>query len=229
MITELVRNELKRIAFFIQYSGFFDNLPARTRNAIESLPVKWSKAPDFIPKDWEAKGIDWETATVAGKLDEKDFSLKIIKKPDRTEYQIFFEGNQYKVNNLEKLKSSVEDIRHGKKPKPQVMQEYFDTLFKYKSDIHDYAQKHFLAQIKPAWDLDIKKDVGHIYVRYYVAADDPKPIEERLSDHNFFRLESIIHYLKTFAKKYGLDVGMLEFKHKFIKVSGQAGFIISIK
>jgi len=235
--SNIIKDELIRIAFFLQHSSLLDRFSTRTRKALLKLPVEWIRVdPPEYDEDWKEadaigrlKIVSEEKEAGEVKPDKNIIKIKVIRDEDRNEYQIFYQGKLYKTNNLSKLQNTVVSLATGEKPKPQIMQEYYDNLSSYKTDILKYAEMHFLAPIVKDWYLDIKRDVGHIYVRFYVLTEDVERIEDRLKDHSFYRIESIVHYLRTIAKKYGLDIKALEFKYKFIKVEGQAGFIISIK
>jgi len=236
MITlDYIKSELKKTAFFVQYSGLFDKFPTRMRNTLDSLPVEWEKVDvggEFKPS-WTKNETEWKEADLLGKLNKEEFKLKIIRDEDRYEYRIYFQKKLYKINNLDKLKSTINSIFKGEKPKPQLMQEFYDALFANKSEIHKYAEMHFLAQLTPFWSIDIKRDLGHIYIRFFVVDEEVlknrRVIEGKLFEHNAFRIESIIHYLKTIAKKITLDIDKLEFKHRPIDMPHQLGFLISIK
>ena len=56
---EKIRKELKKISFFVQYSGIFDQLTPQIRNTLEGVSgVEWESAQidsEFQPK-WEEGG-----------------------------------------------------------------------------------------------------------------------------------------------------------------------------
>lgn len=224
MITQyVIQRELNRIAFFIQHSGLFDEFPPKIRNGLDSLPIEWEKVDP--KKD--------NVTDVIGKLNDHPIAIRIIRDEKRNEYQVFYLKKKYQVNSLDKLKITINALHKGEKPKPQVMQEFYDTLFTQKKGLYTQTMRHYLYGVSDKeWHLDIKKDVGHIYIRFYVDTTDDKEKEyvmKRLEEHQNYRIGSLINYLKNLAKELKLDISNMEFSGNFIKMADQAGIIITIK
>ena len=95
-IANFIRSELKKIAFFIQYSGLFEQFDPRMRTIFENLPVEWEQpevegkhVPRYETK--RVKELSWKDAKVPGKLNGDPIEVIINKTSGgRYHYKIIF-------------------------------------------------------------------------------------------------------------------------------------------
>ena len=201
-----------------------------------------------IPEQEETKKYKttWKEADLVGKLNDKPFKLKIKRefgKDDKTgktevkriNYKVNFDGRGYTVSSLPKLRDMVEKLSAGKVPKPKLMQMAYDLIQSKKAEIYTHIKRNFLMQVsRDTWFYSVKKDASRIYIRFYLKTDDPqkkKEVEDKLTEHNNYRLDSIGSYLETLIAGEGIGGITKEnnMTHSLIKLSDQAGFVITIK
>lgn len=229
-----VKKELNKISFFIQYSGLFDQFAPATQNALENLPVEWESAQTDgqTQLKWKDKP-QWKYADLVGKLGDKTFKMRINKNSSRNIYTIIYEGNQYKVTSLGKLKSLVDSLEEGKTPRPEKMQTSYNIIKKQQANIKDQSVKYYLNQVseKP-WQFTMQKDPSRIYLKFYIVTEDDqekKDIKEKLGYHDDYRINSIGSYVKKVLKKEGIDVSDIEITQRMIDMPRKVGFNLTIK
>jgi len=206
-----------------------------------------------LPPSEEAKPGDethqyqttWKEADLVGKLNDKPLKLKIKRefgKDDKTQktevkriiYRIAYEGRWYSVSSLPKLKDAIEKLSAGQVPKPKLMQMTYDLIQSKKAEVYTYIKRNYLMSVsRDVWYYSVKKDASRIYIRFYNKVDDPqkkKEIEDKLTEHNNYRLDSIGSYLETLISGEGISgITKENMTHTIIKLSDEAGFVITIK
>lgn len=235
LIANLVRKELKKLAFFVQYSGMLEELTVRLKNKLEDLPVEWTDSPRFegswIPK-WDVDQKEtWSEAFLKGELLDHPVELIIKRDDDRYEYSFIYKGKKYKTNNLTKLQNSVRSIADGKKPLQEKLSDTYKMLSNKKEEISTYIKTYYLKDLSSKnWQMKLTKDVSHIYLKFFIlGTEEQDSINEKLVEHDYHRVYSTISYLKILIKRLGLDPKALSFKPSLIKSGTQSGFKITIK
>lgn len=229
-----IKKELDKLAFFVQYSGFFDQFPVRSKEVFENLPIEWTKVDTGgeTQLEWQEEPA-WSTALLEGKLNDTVIKIHIKRDSSRNIYTLIYEGKQYKTSNLNELQKIIEDISEGSTPKPKLMQSAFNIIQKNKSQYFQYVKDNFLKEITFAdWEFKLSKDVKRIYLRFFVKGietEEKMNIQEKLKEHNYYRIDAIGTYLKKMIKEAGTNIDEIKFLHKFISLPNQAGFIITIK
>lgn len=228
---DFVLSEIKKISFFLQHSGMFDNFTPRSRNDLEGLPIEWVSVETDGEVQLTPNGEPhWKTAELKGKLKDKDLYLKIEKSPDRNIYALVYDNKTYKTSSMPKLKSIVDSLNAGETPRPKYLQVVYNTLSKRKNDISKYIQPHYLKGISESpWDILVTKDVSRIYLKMTITTDEPEKVIAELKKGNFYRLDSIGVYVKHLMKKANLDPEDFTITHRLIRIGDTAGFTISIK
>jgi len=255
-----IKDKLHKLAFFIQNAALFDEFGVKIRRTLEDLPIEWDssqtdgkvemskKSPDSsldesIP---EETYTTWKVADLVGKLNDKPLKLQIKRefgkdhKTGRTEikrikYTLNFDGKRYTISSLPKLRDAVDKLSAGKIPQPKIMQMAYDLIQHRKAEIYTHIKRNFLQQVsRDTWYYKVSKDASRIYIRFYNKTDDPEKkqeIEEKLTEHDNYRLDSIGSYLETFITGEGISGITKEgnMTHSIIKLSDQAGFTITIK
>jgi hypothetical protein len=232
---EYIERELKKIAFFVQYSGLFEDFPTRTRDALDALPVEWEtvKTEGQITLE-DSTDLTWEKAYIDGNMGEKPFNLIIERENKRNSYTVKYNKNKFTVSSLRKLKSLVENLSKGKPPKEVKLEKIFDILQNDKKDISKYSTKYYLDQVtnKP-WNLRNKKDINAIYIRFYIPISneaEKNTIREGLKFDNSMRINAIGSFIKNkVLPKNGIDTSDLTFTQRLIDMPNEVGFLISIK
>ena len=103
--------------------------------------------------------------------------LIVERGQDRYTYVITFEGKRYKVNNLDKLKATVESLDTGGIPRPQMLQSIWELIKGKKPELFQYVRQHYLVQMSgKSWFMDIRKDTSHIYIRFYIKPETPEEL-----------------------------------------------------
>lgn len=238
-----IRRELNNISFFIKCAELFDGLGVKIRGVLEDLPIEWSSSQ--TEGKVEYKGSEsWNVADLEGKLNDKPIKLQIkrefgkdngVNEIKRTNYKLTYEGKTYLVSSLPKLKDVVEKLSSGKVPKPKIMQMAYDLIQNKKAEIYTYVKRNILKQVSTdVWYYKVSKDASRIYLRFYVKTDDPavkSEIENKLTEHDNYRLDSVGSYLETLFNENGVAGLNKEnnMTHSMIKLSDQAGFVITIK
>jgi hypothetical protein len=240
-----LKKELSKLAFFIQNAGMFDDLGAKIRGTLEQLPIEWDSAETDGEVLYKGKPA-WKVADLEGKLNDKPLKLQITRefgKDEKTQfteikrirYQLTYAGRGYTVSSLPKLTDAVEKLSAGKIPKPKIMQMAYDLIQHRKAEIYTHIKRTFLLQAsRDVWYYKVSKDASRIYLRFYVKTDEPsnkKEIEEKLTEHDNYRLDSIGSYIETLISGEGVSGITKEnnMTHSLIKLSDQAGFVITIK
>ena len=256
-----LKKELRKIAFFIQNAGLFDEFGVKIRRTLEDLPVEWDsvqtdgeielspsgKSEEGFGEDTESKTYKtWKVADLAGKLNDKPLKLSIQREVGkdhetktneikRIKYTLTYDGKRYLVSSLSKLKDAVEKLSAGKVPKPKIMQMAYDLIQHRKAEIYTHIKRNFLQLVsRDIWYYKVSKDASRIYIRFYVKTDDPEKkqeIDDKLTEHDNYRLDSIGSYLETLIGGEGISGLTKEnnMTHSLIKLSDQAGFVITIK
>jgi len=240
-----LKKELNKIAFFIQNAGLFDEFGVKIRRTLEELPVEWASAQTDGQIIYKEKPT-WKIADLEGKLNDKPFKLQIkrefgkdensnLNEIKRIKYSIAYGGKRYIVSSLPKLKDAIDKLSAGKIPKPKIMQMAYDLIQHKKAEVYTHIKRNFLLQIsRDTWYYKISKDSSRIYIRFYIKTDDPKQkqeIEDKLTEHDNYRLDSIGSYLEVLISGEGIS-GITkenEMTHSLIKLSDQAGFVITLK
>lgn len=228
---ELVLSEIKKVAFFLQHSGLFDNFTPRSRNDLEGLPVEWVSVETDGEVQLTLEGQKhWKTAELKGKLKEKDLYLKIEKSPDRNIYTLVYDNKTYKTSSMTKLQSIVDSLNAGETPKPKYLQSVYNILQRKKMEIRKYLESHYLKGISETpWEILVTKDVSRIYLKMTVDTNEPEKVIAELKNKNFYRLDSIGVYLKHLMKNAGVNPDDFTITHRLSRVGDTAGFTISIK
>lgn len=242
--SNFLRRELSNISFFIKCAELFEDLGVKIRKVLEDLPIEWDSSQ--TDGTVEYKGSEtWKVADVSGKLNDKPVKVHITrefgksKEGDneikRINYKLTYDGKTYTVSSLSKLRDSVEKLSSGKIPMPKIMQMVYDLIQHKKAEIYTHIKRTFLVQVsRETWYYKVSKDASRIYIRFYVKTDDPdvkKEIEDKLTEHDNYRLDSIGSYLDTLFKGESITGISKEnnMTHSIIKLSDQAGFVITIK
>lgn len=231
---EFILKELKKIAFFVQHSGLFDGFSPTTKKMLESLPVEW----ESVELDGETKlkwqeEPQWKFADLEGKLNDKTLKMNIRKSSSRNIYTVDYEGKKYTVENLNALRKLLDDLQEGKNPKPKIMQDSYDVLSTKKTTLLSQSKQYYLNQASNGpWKIDINKDSSRIFVKFLVDVkdhEDKKQVDERLEDHDKFRIHSVGSYAKKILQSAGLDLTDLTFTQRILNVPNKSGFLITIK
>jgi len=70
-----VKKELRKIAFWVKNSGFFDEFPARTRNTLEGITgVEWTDVQTDGQTELRS-GETWKIAEIEGKFNDEPIKL----------------------------------------------------------------------------------------------------------------------------------------------------------
>ena len=243
--TSYLKKELSKLAFFIQNAGLFDEFGVKIRRTLEDLPVEWDSAQTDGQVIYKGKPT-WKVADLEGKLNDKPLKLKIkrefgkdensdLNEIKRIKYTLSYDGKNYVVSSLPKLRDAVEKLSAGKVPKPKLMQMAYDLIQHRKAEIYTHIKRNFLQQVsREVWYYKVSKDASRIYLRFYVKTEIPEKkeeIEEKLTEHNNYRLDSIGSYLETLLSGEGITGIDKEnsMSHSLIKLSDQAGFTITLK
>jgi len=231
IIKDIVLSEIKKIAFFLQHSGLFDNFTPRSRNDLENLPIEWVSVETDGEVQLTPEGkAHWKTAELKGKLKEKDLFLKIEKSPDRNIYTLVYDNKTYKTSAMPKLKSIVDSLNAGETPKPKYLQTIYNLLQQRKNEIRKFIESQYLKGISETpWEILITKDVSRIYLKITVETNTPAEVVTELKSKNFYRIDNIGVYLKHLMKKANLNVDDFTITHRLLRVGNTAGFTISIK
>ena len=240
-----IKKELSKLAFFIQNAGLFDGLGVKIRGTLEDLPVEWDSAQTDGQVIYKGNP-DWKIADLAGKLNDKPLKLQIkrefgkdensdLNEIKRIKYKLTYDGKGYTVSSLPKLRDAVEKLSAGQVPKPKLMQMAYDLIQSRKAEIYTHIKRNFLQQVsREVWYYKVSKDASRIYLRFYVKTDIPEKkqeIEDKLTEHENYRLDSMGSYLETLISGAGISGITKEnnMTHSIIKLSDQAGFTITIK
>lgn len=228
---ELVLSEIKKISFFLQHSGLFDNFTPRSRNDLEDLPVEWVSVETDGEVQLTPEGQKhWKTAELKGKLKEKDLYLKIEKSPDRNIYTLVYDNRTYKTSAMPKLKSIVDSLNAGETPKPKYLQAVYNILQRRKMEIRKFIEAHYLKGISETpWEILVTKDVSRIYIKMTVETNEPEKIINELKSKNFYRIDNIGVYLKHLMKNANISPENFTVTHRLLRVGNTVGFTISIK
>lgn len=240
-----IKKELNNISFFMKSAELFEGLGVKITGVLEDLPIEWDSSQTDGKAEYKG-GITWKIADLEGKLNDKPIKIKITREfgkdnasgeneIKRIKYKISYEGKGYLVSSLSKLTDAVEKLSSGKTPKPKIMQMVYDLIQHRKAEIYTHIKRNFLVQVsKDTWFYKVSKDASRIYLRFYVKVDDSdtkKEIEEKLTEHDNYRLDSVGSYLETLFNGEGIKEISKEnnMTHSIIKLSDQAGFVITIK
>jgi len=240
-----LKKELNKLAFFIQNAGLFDEFGAKIRRTLEELPIEWDSSQTDGQVLYKGKPT-WKIADLEGKLNDRPIKLQIkrefgkdenseLNEIKRIKYKLTHDGKGYTVSSLPKLRDAVEKLSAGKVPKPKIMQMAYDLIQHRKAEIYTHIKRNFLQQVsRDVWFYKVSKDASRIYLRFYVKTDDPEKkqeIEDKLTEHENYRLDSIGSYLETLISGEGIAGITKEnnMTHSIIKLSDQAGFTITLK
>lgn len=232
-MTSYVKQELRKIAFFIQHSGIFDGFPSRLRNDIEELQVEWQSVDTKELSD-QQDPTSWNIAQLLGKLEEKPFKLNIKRTVDRNFYTLFYEGKKYgPFSSMKDVQDNIESLVSGKTPIAVFKKQLFTYLSKYKNILEEYLAKHFLYGIttKP-WTIKVTKDTKQIFIRFFVETMDEKEkdfIDKKLKEHNTFRLNRVNSYLQTLPTRAGIQKNVFDFDTKVLNSEKGAGILVTVK
>jgi len=240
-----LKKELSKIAFVIHNAGLFDEFGVKIRRTLEELPVEWDSSQTDGQVIYKGKPT-WKVADLVGKLNDKPLKLQIkrefgkdensdLNEIKRIKYLLTYDGKKYVVSSLPKLDDAIEKLSAGKIPKPKIMQMAYDLIQHRKAEIYTHIKRNFLTQVsRETWYYKVSKDASRIYLRFYVKTDDPETkqeIEEKLTEHDNYRLDSVGSYLDTLISGEGIAGLSKEnnMTHSLIKLSDQAGFVITFK
>lgn len=223
-----VLSEIKKISFFLQHSGMFDNFTPKTRNFLESLPIEWEKvSPEGeAPSNPEGKQY-WD---LKGKFEDKDLFLKIEKSADRTIYTLVFDNKTYKTSAMPELKSILDNLKTGQTPKPKYLQAIYNKIQQNKNEIKKFIVEHYLKGIsEESWEILISKDVKRIYLKMTLVSESPEKIIDELKKNDYYRLDYIGVYIKHMIKKSNANPDDFIVSHKLLRIGNNVGFTVSIK
>jgi len=240
-----IKNELNKLSFLIKSAGIFDGLGTKVRNTLEELPIEWDSSQTDGSETYKGE-TSWKVAELKGKLNDKPLKLKIKREfgssddseyneIKRIKYTVTYEGKSYLVSSLPKLEDAVEKLSAGKVPKPKIMQMVYDLIQHRKAEIYTQIKRNYLTQVsRDTWYYKVSKDSSRIYIRFYNKIDDPEKkqeIEDKLTDHNYYKLDRIGSYLETLITGEGINGITKEnnMTHSLINLPNEAGFIITIK
>jgi len=242
-----VVQELKKIAFFVQYSGIFEEigtyaLPTYTKTTLENMVsdnLTWDSAeakPLHKEEETDPKKQKW-LVIVKGTLNKKPIILRIKKTKDRNTYKVIYEGKEYTDTKFKDIEDTIEKLIEGKKTRPESLQATYDMLQKNKSKYHDYIERYYLSPIsKSPWEIQtVKKTLqGSLLMKFFIEGDedDRKIVEQDLKKHNYSRIDTIGSFLKQEIRKLNINTNDYKFDHKFIrspKNPEQIGFILTIR
>jgi len=240
-----LKKELKKLSFFILTAEMFEGLGVKVRKTLEEVAVEWSSAQTDGQVIYKGEPT-WTVADLEGKLNDKPLKLKIkrefgkdensnLNEMKRVKYSITFEGKTYLVSSLPKLRDAIEKLSAGKVPLPKLMQEAYDLIQSRKAEIYTHIKRNFLQSVsRDTWYFKVSKDASRIYIRFYNKVDDleqKETVEGKLTEHDNYRLDSIGSYLETLIAGEGIGGLSKEnhMAHSIIKLSDQAGFVVTIK
>jgi hypothetical protein len=241
-----IEKELKKIAFFVQYSGLFDDFPPRTRNVLEDLPVEWDsvQTDGSIDKEKLAEtdelredtNTTWKEADLVGTLGEKPFKMKIKRGNKRTTYEVIYDGKKYPTSSLDKLESLVERLQQGKPTRQEMMLKAYKTIQKNNSNILRYSQQYYLNQASnKKWNLKLDRNSsqGTILLRFFVRPDNEaehQNVKNQLQFDNNMRINAVGSYIKNkILPSSGIDTTELVMTQKILNMPDKTGFLITIK
>lgn len=248
IMEKYIKKELIRIAFYLKSSAFFINFPPKMRKTLESLPVEWTgpsqvkddkgvlkPSPKFDGEtqlDWQ-DAPTWKVAECQGKFQDKDVKLIIRRSSSRNVFKIFYNNEEFSVDNLEDLVVLFMDLQEGKSSVPELKEKSYDILNRKKTEINNYAKKYYLEQASNSvWEVKVDKDYSRIYLTFSVSVSNPedkKAVDAVLLEQDKFRLNSVGSYIKKVLKNEEIDVSQLNFTHRLISDSNKSGFKITIK
>jgi len=240
-----LKKELGKIAFFIHNAGLFDEFGVKIRRTLEELPVEWDSAQTDGQVIYKGQPT-WKIADLVGKLNDKPLKLQIkrefgkdensdLNEIKRIKYALTYDGKKYTISSLPKLEDAIDKLSAGKIPHPKIMQMAYDLIQHRKAEIYTHIKRTFLQQVsRDTWYYKVAKDASRIYLRFYIKTDDPEKkqeIEEKLTEHDNYRLDSVGSYLDTLVSGEGIAGLSKEnnMTHSLIKLSDQAGFVITFK
>ena len=229
-----IEKELTKIAFFVQHSGFFDEFPDKIKAVFEKLPIEWEAvdtAGEIVLK-WQDTPT-WETASLKGKLSDKPIEIKVKRDSSRYIYKVFYEKSEYPTSSLQKLKAIIENLTSGKEPTQKLMQSTYDLIKKNQSEYVKFAKEKALKDVSEKdWKFKLYKDINGIYLRFYIdlfeQEEEKNNIDEKLKEHNYYRIDTIGTFLKKKIEKENIDITNIKFYHKPISLPNQAGFVLTI-
>ena len=234
-IKEYVKQELKKIAFFIQNAGLFDLFPTRSSNALQDLPVEWKTVQtegEFIP-EWGNGRKTFKDAYLSGLIKDKELKLQIRASNDRNVYKLEYEGKKYSLTSLTKLTQTIENLAAGGIPRPKTLLDSYQLFKNKKSEIYNYIKEHYLYfTVEEPWELEItKQGSNYIWLRFFVTSETVKRdrIEAKLKEHGDHRMVGVTSFVKAFLAKNEIDPNKLNFEYTLIeKPENEAGFIVTI-
>ncbi len=229
MLHRWVKLELNKISFLLRNAGLFDKLDSKdpTRVVLEGLPIEWDGTPEFSgefdPRYYREEGGRWAKGKMEGKLDGKPIKIEINRTKDRFTYNVDFDGEKYRLENLKDLKTTINELHQKKSPQQDTVKDLYSKVLKSKNKILKDVEEKFLSKISnEKWIIEVEKYLEPVYVRFFIWSEDKANIESKMKES----MDGILKYLQDFA---AADADKLSFSYKFIKGARKAGVVIAIK
>jgi len=151
-LARYIDDELRRIAFFLQYANVIEeHFPRNTKKILMDLPVKWDenfvlingKKPNEVTEDDYIESIGARAKLpkellIKGEIKERPFTFKVKYGDNSHNYYIDFEdgasiGSKTQIRSLSKIKDYLEKIDAGEEHSDKDLSKLYEDIFKGKA------------------------------------------------------------------------------------------------
>ena len=203
-LANYVNDELRRVAFFLQYAGEIEKyFPRMTKNILLNLPVKWKessilihgKRPEQTTEDdyFYSLGAKRKLPIdilIQGEIKDRSFTFKIVYGDNSHNYYLDFEdgdsyGHKKTIRNMKRIKDIFDKIESGEEHQDKDLEEVFVSLFKGKKKYNQLKEgildtffkdyKHLNWVMVPRRD---KQKGGVLKIPLFATNASPKEYEQ---------------------------------------------------